>query len=87
MTERPVPENNPVAELDARQLQRKLRDAIAELPDYLGDVIVLHELAEMPYNQVAKILGIRTAAARVYRHKAIKLLAKWMSQSENREER
>ncbi|MHC4385693.1 MAG: RNA polymerase sigma factor [Planctomycetota bacterium] len=87
VTERPVPENNPVAELDARQLQRKLRDAIAELPDYLGDVIVLHELAEMPYNQVAKILGIRTAAARVYRHKAIKLLAKWMSQSENREER
>jgi RNA polymerase sigma factor (sigma-70 family) len=79
--------NNPVAEFDSMRLQQQLREAITELPDYLGAVVVLRDLAQMPYTQVAKILGIRTAAARVYRHKAIKLLAKWMSQSENREER
>lgn len=80
-------EKNPVTELDSMQIQKQLREAIAELPDYLGDVIVLRDLAQMPYTQVAKILGIRTSAARVYRHKAIKLLASWMSKSENREER
>ncbi|MHC5146661.1 MAG: RNA polymerase sigma factor [Planctomycetota bacterium] len=74
-----------VKDLDAAGLQQRLREAIAELPDYLGDVIVLRDLAQMPYPQVARILGIRTAAARVYRHKAIKLLASWMAKSENRE--
>ena len=80
-------ERDPVSELDSRQLQEQLRAAIAELPDYLGDVIVLRDLAQMPYEQVASILGIRTAAARVYRHKGIKLLAAWMSGSESRDER
>ena len=78
---------NPVAELDAMELQQQLREAIAELPDYLGDVVMLRDLAQMPYSQVAAMLGIRTAAARVYRHKAIKLLAVWMSTPENRDER
>jgi len=78
---------NPGAELDSLHLQEQLRAGISELPDYLGDVIVLRDLAQMPYEQVAKILGIRTAAARVYRHKAIKLLAAWMSRPESRDER
>ena len=70
---------DPAGYLDAIDLQQQLRDAIAQLPDYLGDVVVLRDLAEMPYNQVAKMLGITTTAARVYRHKAIKLLAVWLS--------
>ena len=73
---------DPAGYLDAKDLQRQLRDAIAKLPDYLGDVVILRDLAEMPYDQVAKILGINPAAARVYRHKALKLLADWMSESE-----
>ncbi len=73
---------DPAGDLDAKDLQQQLRDAIAKLPDYLGDVVVLRDLAEMPYEQVAKILGINPTAARVYRHKALKLLAGWMSESE-----
>lgn len=76
-------EDNVVAELDSMALQQKLREAIAELPDYLADVILLRDLAQMPYAQVAKILGIQTMAARVYRHKAIKQLACLMSHSES----
>ena len=78
-------QDEPVNDLDSMNLQRGLREAISKLPDYLGDVVVLRDLAQMPYAQVAAILGIRVAAARVYRHKAIKLLASWMSTSENRE--
>ncbi len=80
------PQPRPGDDLDAAAIQQQLRDAIAELPGYLGDVIMLHDLAQMPYAQVAKVLGIRASAARVYRHKAIKRLAEWMSHTENRDE-
>ncbi|MEN8128240.1 MAG: RNA polymerase sigma factor [Planctomycetota bacterium] len=80
-------QNAPANDLDSARLQCQLRAAISKLPDYLGDVVVLRDLAQMPYTQVAAILGIRVAAARVYRHKAIKLLASWMSKSESRDER
>ena len=76
-------EHNPVAELDSLHLQQRLREAIAELPDYLADVVILRELAQMTYSEVAENLGIQAAAARVYRHKAIKMLAVLMSQTEN----
>ena len=65
-------------ELDAQWMQQRLREAIAQLPDYLGDVVVLRDLGEMSYGDVARILGITAGAARVYRHKAIQLLAVWM---------
>ncbi len=74
---------DPAGFLDTQELQQRLRDAIARLPDYLGDVVVLRDLAEMPYRQVAAILGITTTAARVYRHKALKLLAMWMSDNKS----
>ena len=81
LCEKQQPDNNdPAGYLDAMDLQQGLRDAIAKLPDYLSDVVVLRDLAEMPYQQVAKILGITTTAARVYRHKALKLLTLWMSE-------
>ena len=70
---------DPVAELDAQAMQQRLREAIAKLPDYLGDVVVLRDLGEMPYSDVARILGITPAAARVYRHKAVQLLALWLA--------
>ena len=67
------------ADLDAKALQVKLRKAISRLPDYLKEVVILHDLAELPYNQVARIVGISTSSARVYRSKAITLLSSWMS--------
>ncbi len=66
-------------DMDTKDLQAKLRTAIAKLPDYLKDVVILRDLAEMPYAQVSKILGISVSTARVYRFKAVNLLARWMS--------
>ena len=84
LAERHTPaEYDPVTELDSLDLQQRLREAIAELPNYLADVIILRELAQMSYGEVAENLGIQAAAARVYRHKAIKMLAVLMSQTEN----
>ena len=72
-------ETDYAADLDSQLMQTKLREAISKLPDYLKEVVILRDLAELPYNQVAKILGISASSARVYRSKAITLLASWMS--------
>ena len=74
--------NSPAAELDSKSLQERLRYNIAKLPDQLRSVVTLHDLAELPYVQVGLIVGITEATARVYRCKAIQLLAVWMNKKE-----
>lgn len=77
-----APENNfrsPTDELDSRQLQKLLRCCIARLPDHLRAVVTLHDLAELSYAEVGRILQIAESTARVYRSKAIRLLALWMN--------
>lgn len=69
-------------QFDTRALQEELRKAITRLPDYLANVVVLRDLAELPYAEVARALGITAAAARVYRHKAIQVLASMMAEKE-----
>jgi len=72
------------ADLDTKELSVKLRASIARLPDYLKEVVVLRDLAELPYSQISKILGISASSARVYRSKGITLLASWMSNEDGR---
>jgi RNA polymerase sigma factor (sigma-70 family) len=69
-------------QIDARALQEDLRRAIARLPEYLANVVALRDLAELPYAEVGRALGISSAAARVYRHKAIQVLASMMAEKE-----
>jgi len=69
----------PGDDLDLRELQMELRDNITRLPDYLRQVVLLRELAELPYDQIARILGITAATARVYRCRALRMLAAWMA--------
>jgi RNA polymerase sigma-70 factor (ECF subfamily) len=71
------------AELDVQLLCGQLRDAVTRLPEYLSDVIILHDLGELSYPEVAKIIGIRTATVRVYRHRALTLLASWLGRDDN----
>ncbi|HUT30888.1 MAG TPA: sigma-70 family RNA polymerase sigma factor [Sedimentisphaerales bacterium] len=70
---------SPTDDLDAKQLQETLRYYITQLPENLRNVITLRDLAELTYDQVADILGLSAGTARVYRCKAIQLLAAWMS--------
>ncbi|MHC4426649.1 MAG: RNA polymerase sigma factor [Planctomycetota bacterium] len=74
--------SSPAKELDSKHLQETLRKLIAQLPEHLRNVITLRDLAELSYAQVGRILGISAGTARVYRCKAIQLLAVWMSREE-----
>jgi RNA polymerase sigma-70 factor (ECF subfamily) len=74
--------SSPVKELDSKYLQETLRDCIAQLPEHLRNVITLRDLAELSYAQIGRILGISAATARVYRCKAVQLLAVWISKEE-----
>jgi RNA polymerase sigma factor (sigma-70 family) len=62
-------EPNNFEDLDA------LRTAISKLPPHLRDVIVLREMAGLPYRQVSAILNIGLATARLYRRQAVLRLA------------
>ena len=72
--------SSPAKELDSKYLQEALRRHIAQLPEHLRNVVTLRDLGEMSYAQVGRILGISSATARVYRCKAVQLLAVWMSE-------
>ncbi len=72
-------DGSPADEFDLRSLQETLRGCMAKLPEHLRNVIALRDLAELSYAQVGRILGITPATARVYRCKAVQLLAVWMS--------
>jgi len=69
---------SPEQMFDSKSLVEQLRCSLAQLPGHLRDVVVLRDLAELSYPQVGRILGISPATARVYRCKAIRLLARWM---------
>jgi RNA polymerase sigma-70 factor, ECF subfamily len=69
-------------DFDTRHLAENLRRYIAELPDHLRSVVTLRDLGELPYREVARVMGISAGTARVYRCKAVQLLAAWMSKEE-----
>ncbi len=75
-------ESSPAKELDSKYLLETLRRCIAQLPEHLRNVITLRDLGELSYAQISRILGISAATARVYRCKAIQLLAAWMNKEE-----
>jgi RNA polymerase sigma factor (sigma-70 family) len=72
-------------ELDTQHLQETLRTNITRLPEHLRNVVTLHDLGELSYEQVGRILQIPPGTARVYRCKAVQLLAVWMSEKKHDE--
>ena len=66
-------------DFDTRHLAESLRQHVAQLPEHLRNVIMLRDLGELSYPEVARILGVSAGTARVYRCKAVQLLATWMN--------
>jgi RNA polymerase sigma-70 factor (ECF subfamily) len=65
----------PLQILDQRQTLERMRQAIYLLPPHLREVILLRDMAELPYMKVAAMLNIRSGTARLYRHQAVVRLA------------
>ncbi|MBN2064932.1 MAG: RNA polymerase sigma factor [Sedimentisphaerales bacterium] len=66
------------SDLDMQYLLDQLRQSLVMLPDSLQQVVMLRDLGEMTYSQVAEVLGITVESARVYRRRAIIMLAEIM---------
>jgi len=77
----PDVEPEPTAD-DSGKGGERLRQAVAQLPAHLRSVIVLRDLARMPYEEVGRTLGIDPATARVYRRHAVVRLAELMGAEE-----
>lgn len=75
-------ESQAVPDHDASHMRRVLRMEIERLPERLRGVLVLKDLAELPYAEVAKILGISSSTARVYRCRAMRLLGARMARQD-----
>ena len=65
---------------DMQEDVQRLRKAIGELPKQLCAVIALRDLAEIPYRNVAQILGVRVSTARMYRRQAVVRLARALTE-------
>jgi RNA polymerase sigma factor (sigma-70 family) len=76
--------SSPASDLDSKYLEETLRYCIAQLPEHLRNVITLRDLAELSYAQISRILGISAATAKVYRCKAMQVLAIWMRKERQR---
>ena len=78
-------EEGPAAEtdFDAGHMAENLRAHIAQLPEHLRSVIMLRDFGELSYAEVARIMGVSTGTARVYRCKAVQMLAMWVTEEEN----
>ncbi len=70
---------NVETDVNVKHLTESLRGHVTQLPEHLRDVIMLHDFGEQPYAEVARILDISVGTARVYRCKAVQLLATWMN--------
>ena len=66
-------------DVNVKHLTENLRYQVAQLPEHLRNVIMLRDFGELSYAEVARIMGISVGTARVYRCKAVQLLATWMN--------
>ncbi len=75
-------EHHDAHDFDGEQVRLALQRHIARLPEALRTVVILKDLGEMSYREVAAMLGISVVAARVNRCRAIALLSQWMARPE-----
>jgi len=74
---------SPAACANQREASTRLRSAICRLPRQLQGVVLLRDLAELPYRRVAKILGIQVNTARLYRRQAVVRLAELLGEEDS----
>ena len=74
---RPLPER----ELERRETQREVQEAINQLPEDQRKIIVMREFSDMPYEDIAQALDISVGTVKSRLSRARKSLAKILIQS------
>jgi RNA polymerase sigma-70 factor (ECF subfamily) len=72
----PAPAATPAEQAAAAEERERVVEAVGRLPEKYREVIVLHYLDEMPYDDVARALGITPEAARRRALRAREMLRK-----------
>lgn len=80
-TDGELPLNAASAEEPARDagLARRVQDAVDKLPESLRGPVVLHRFHELPFSEIALILGISETAAKVRAHRGYAKLRELLS--------
>jgi RNA polymerase sigma-70 factor (ECF subfamily) len=66
---------DPAQDMERRELQRVVAQAVAALPERLRFAVVLRRYEELSYEEIAEILGCSVTAAKLRVHRANALLA------------
>ena len=65
-----------------RETQKKVREAVAQLPESLRLPLVLNHFSQMQYDEIARVLDISLAAVKVRIHRARLALADKLKEME-----
>ena len=66
------PDPSPEENLSSQEFYEKLREAIADLPEAFRTTIILREIEDLPYEQIAEMTGVSlgTVKSRIARARA-----------------
>lgn len=68
-------QENPEQRAMRRELEHKIQEAILSLPETLRLPLILSQFQQMPYEEIARVLGLSVAAVKVRIHRARHALA------------
>ncbi|MBI4889846.1 MAG: RNA polymerase sigma factor [Acidobacteria bacterium] len=75
-----APETDPLEGLTQAEQVERVRSALAGLPAHYREIVALCEMEEMPYAEVAEMLGLAVGTVRSRLHRARALLLTRLSQ-------
>ena len=75
----PITSERPDAHLRTAELKQKLVKCLGRLPERQADVFVLSRIEGLKHNKIAEILGCSQETVRVHLHRALKRLARELS--------
>ncbi len=70
---------DPQAEIEADDFQRRLKEALSRLPEGYREVVVLREIEELKYQEIADITGRPLSSVKIYLHRGRKMLRQHLS--------
>jgi RNA polymerase sigma-70 factor (ECF subfamily) len=65
---------DPLAEIDERDMVKRVESALGDLPPSYREVFVLHHIEDVPYEEIARLTGDSIGSLKVRAHRARKLL-------------